>query len=62
MTRVIAIGCLVPILLVFVGAAAGGAIGGTGDAVWGAVAGGVVGLVVMVGLGWGWERIRGQRF
>ncbi|HSZ94603.1 MAG TPA: hypothetical protein VK822_35070 [Acetobacteraceae bacterium] len=40
-----ALGCLIPFVLMIVGAAAGGAIGGTRPAIWGGVAGFVIGLL-----------------
>jgi hypothetical protein len=40
-----AIGCLVPFVLLIVGAGIGGAIGGTAFAIWGGVAGFVIGLL-----------------
>jgi hypothetical protein len=38
-----ALGCLIPFVLLLVGAGAGGAIGGTTYAIWGGVAGLVIG-------------------
>ena len=40
-----ALGCLIPFVLLIVGAGIGGAIGGTSYAIWGGVAGFVVGLI-----------------
>jgi hypothetical protein len=40
-----ALGCLIPFVLLIVGAAVGGAIGGTRSAIWGGVAGFAVGLL-----------------
>ncbi|HEY2621484.1 MAG TPA: hypothetical protein VGI78_29400 [Acetobacteraceae bacterium] len=40
-----AIGCLVPFVLLLVGAGIGGVIGGTKFAIWGGVAGFAIGLV-----------------
>jgi hypothetical protein len=40
-----ALGCLIPFVLLIVGAAAGGAIGGTRAAVWGGAAGFAIGLL-----------------
>jgi hypothetical protein len=40
-----AIGCLIPFVLLIVGAAIGGVIGGTTLAIWGGVAGFAIGLV-----------------
>ena len=54
----LALGCLVPIVLIVAGAAAGGAIAGSHAALLGAVAGAVVGAVAMVGVLWGFDRIR----
>jgi hypothetical protein len=46
-----ALGCLIPFVLLIVGAGIGGAAGGTTYAVWGAVAGFVIGLLgALVGL------------
>ena len=39
-----ALGCLIPFVLLIVGAGIGGAIGGTAYALWGAAAGFVIGL------------------
>jgi hypothetical protein len=40
-----AIGCLVPFVLLIVGAAIGGTLGGTTFAIWGSVAGFAIGLL-----------------
>ena len=40
-----ALGCLIPFVLLFVGAGIGGVIGGSAYALWGAAAGFVVGLL-----------------
>ncbi|HEY8290690.1 MAG TPA: hypothetical protein VIG49_15555 [Acetobacteraceae bacterium] len=56
----LAVGCLIPILLIVVGAAAGWAIGGQVDAAYGAVGGGIIGTIAMLGLVWGWDRIRNR--
>ena len=40
-----ALGCLIPFVLMIVGAAVGGAIGGTRPAIWGGAAGFVIGLL-----------------
>jgi tellurite resistance protein TehA-like permease len=40
-----ALGCLIPFVLLIVGAAIGGAIGGTRPAIWGGVAGFAIGLL-----------------
>jgi hypothetical protein len=40
-----AIGCLVPFVLLLVGAAIGGVIGGTTFAIWGGIGGFVIGLL-----------------
>ena len=54
----VALGCLVPIVLIVAGAAAGGVIAGSHAALLGAIAGAVVGAVAMVGVLWGFDRIR----
>ena len=56
-----AVGCLVPIVLVLFGAAGGGTLGGRHDAMLGAIAGAVIGLIIAAGLGWGWARIKSQQ-
>ena len=58
----LAVGGLIPIMLLVVGAAAGGATGGQHDAVLGAFGGAVIGLVVMIGLAWAWQRLTSRRF
>jgi hypothetical protein len=58
---VLAVGCLIPIVLIIAGAVAGTAIGGQHDAIIAAVAGGVIGIAAMIALLWGWERIRSHR-
>ena len=58
----LAVGCLIPIMLVLFGAAAGGAIGGQHDAVVGAIGGAVIGLILMIGLAWVWRYITRRRF
>ena len=40
-----ALGCLIPFVLLIVGAAVGGVIGGTRPAIWGAAAGFAIGLL-----------------
>jgi hypothetical protein len=45
MTIMPVIGCMIPFVVLIVGAGIGGAIGGTKFAVWGGVAGFVVGLL-----------------
>jgi hypothetical protein len=55
---VLAVGCLIPLVLLVVGAAAGWAFGGQHGSILGAVGGGIVGTVAMIALLWGWDRIR----
>jgi len=45
MTIMPAIGCMIPLVLLILGAGAGGAIGGTVFALWGGLAGFVIGLL-----------------
>ena len=56
----LAIGCLIPFVLIIAGALAGGAVGSTRDVVIGAVAGGMIGTIVMIALMMEFERIRGR--
>jgi ACR3 family arsenite efflux pump ArsB len=49
-------------MLAVVSAAAGGAIGGQHTAVLGAIGGAVIGLIVMIGLAWAWQRLTSRRF
>ena len=58
----LALGCLIPLVLIAAGAVAGGMIGSGHDAILGAVVGGGLGAVVMAALLWGWDRIRVRRF
>ncbi len=58
--RVLAIGCLIPLVLIVAGALAGGVFGSTHAAILGAVAGGVIGTIAMIALLMGFERIRGR--
>jgi hypothetical protein len=45
---VLAVGCLIPFVLLAAGAAIGAEIGGTTDAYWGCAAGFVIGLIVVL--------------
>jgi hypothetical protein len=56
----LAIGCLIPFVLVLAGGIAGAVAGNGRAAVIGAVAGGVIGTIVMIALLMGFERIRGR--
>lgn len=56
----LAIGCLIPIVLMIAGATVGGVVSGGHDAAWGALAGAAIGLAAMIALLWGFERIRGR--
>jgi len=56
----LAVGCLIPLVLIVVGGAAGWAIGGQHDELVGAAGGGVIGVAAMIALVWGWERIRNR--
>ena len=58
----VAVGCLVPIVLVIAGAALGGVIEGSHAAMLGAIAGAVVGAVAMIAVLWGFDRIRSRGF
>ncbi len=53
----LAVGCLIPIILGIVGGVAGAAVS-PGNGVVGAIAGFFVGLLAMLALVWGWERVR----
>ncbi len=55
-----AVGCLIPIVLIIAGAAVGGIIDGNHAAVLGALAGAAIGVVAMIGLLWGFDRIRSR--
>jgi hypothetical protein len=57
-----AIGCLLPVVLMFAGAAVAGVVSGGRDAVWGGVAGAAIGLAAMIALLWVFERIRRRSF
>ena len=52
------IGCLFPMILTVVGAAGGGITGGKTAGLWGAAAGFAVGLVLMLGVIWLFDRAR----
>ena len=52
------LGCLLPLLLLAVGGAAGLAIGGTVAGLWGAGAGFLIGCAALIVLLWGFERAR----
>ena len=54
------IGCLFPMILTVVGAAVGGIIGGTTAGLWGAAAGFAVGLVLMLGVIWLFDRAKNE--
>ena len=56
----LAVGCLIPIVLMIAGAVVGGVVSGGHDAVWGGLAGAAIGLVAMLALLWGFERIRNR--
>lgn len=56
----VAVGCLVPLVLIIAGAAAGGVIAGSHAAMLGAIAGAVIGAIAMIGLLWGFDRIRNR--
>ncbi len=51
------LGCLLPIILFSVGAVGGAALGGQQGALLGSIGGAVVGVILMIALAWGWERI-----
>ncbi len=57
----LAIGCLLPLVLMILGGLLGAWLGGGGQApIWWGVGGGfVIGMAGMAGLLWGFERIRG---
>jgi hypothetical protein len=52
------IGCLFPLILTVVGATFGGITGGTTAGLWGAAAGFAVGLVLMLGVIWLFDRAK----
>jgi hypothetical protein len=54
----LAIGCLIPVLTLVAGGAIGFAIGGASAPLWGGGAGFVIGLVLLVALVFGFERLR----
>jgi hypothetical protein len=56
----LAVGCLIPFVLMLAGAFAGGVIGSGHAGVIGAVTGGVIGTIAMIALLMGFERIRGR--
>jgi hypothetical protein len=57
----LAIGCIIPVVLMVGGAVGGAALGGTHDAVWGGIAGAVCGTIALGALLWAWGRIRVRR-
>ncbi len=57
----LAVGCLIPFVLVAGGALAGGALGGGHDAVVGALLGCVAGVIAMIAVIWGIEQISRRR-
>jgi hypothetical protein len=57
----LAVGCLIPLVLIVAGALGGWAIGGQTDSIIGAVAGGAIGAVAMIALAWGWDKIVSRR-
>jgi hypothetical protein len=56
----LAIGCLLPLILLAAGGGIGIAAGSTAAGVWGGAAGFIVGCVALVGLLWGFERIKNR--
>ncbi len=56
----LAVGCLIPFVLMLAGAFAGAVIGSGHAAVIGEVAGGFIGTIAMIALLMGFERIRGR--
>ena len=54
----VAVGCLIPIVLIIAGAAAGGVISGSHAAMLGAIGGAIIGAVAMIGVLWAFDRIR----
>lgn len=58
----LAVGCLIPFVLIIAGAAIGWAVGGgQWDSIVGAAIGAAVGIAAMLVLVWGWDRIAGRR-
>ena len=53
----VAVGCLLPVIFFVIGLPIGGAIGGQHGSILGAVVGAAFGVIVMIALFWGWERI-----
>jgi hypothetical protein len=58
----LAVGCLIPIVLIAAGGFAGGALGGYHAAIVGAMAGGAIGMAAMMALVWAFGRIRSRSF
>jgi hypothetical protein len=56
----VAIGCLIPFVLMATGAAAGGLLGGMTAGLWGCAGGFTVGLIAMVALLGMFERAKGD--
>jgi hypothetical protein len=56
----LAIGCLIPFVLMAVGAAVGGLLGGMTAGAWGCAGGFVVGLIAMVAVLGMFERVKGD--
>lgn len=54
----LAIGCLLPLILVIAGSGIGAALGSTAGGVWGGIAGFVLGCAGFLGMMWGLERIK----
>ena len=54
----LAVGCLVPVLLLAAGAGIGGLVGGTFAAAWGAGIGFILGCAGFLALIWGFERLK----
>jgi hypothetical protein len=56
----LAVGCLLPLVLMIAGAAVGGIVGGSHDTIWGGLAGAIIGTAGMLALVWGFEKIRSR--
>jgi membrane protein implicated in regulation of membrane protease activity len=56
--RMLAAGCLMPLVLLAAGAVVGSAIGGSRGGTWGSIIGFAAGSVILLGLLWAMQRVR----
>jgi hypothetical protein len=61
MADMLAVGCLIPFILVAGGAVAGGVIGGGQGVIVGGLTGGAAGVIAMIAVIWGIEQINRRR-